>query len=286
MSEKLRDLLRREAASIDVPPPPVDSILAGVERRRRGADRRRSLLQVAATVAVVAGVLIGADRILADPGGRTPSPITSSPTASTTPAPVAVVVSGSKVDGQGFGTGMDEVLASVEARLGQPEVVVGPDRYSRNQDGTAWIEDAQDPLSPSWRHEFTSVRCWGTLCLVFGGDAADSLQLRGWELAQTRRWSGYEQLADLRSPDVRLAGTGIRLGDSWKRLHAAYPDTVGGGGEGASLTVRSTPWAGVSDGVGAWRLSGQWDPSRPEHVPAGAKVTRLSAGEGPEPGCC
>lgn len=130
------------------------------------------------------------------------------------------------------------------------------------------------------------MRCWGTLCLVFGGDTADSLQLRGWELAQTRRWSGYQELTDLRWPDVRLAQTGIGLGDSWKSLHAAYPNTVGAGGEGASLTVRSTPWDGVSDGVGAWRLSGQWDASRPQRVPPGATVTRPSGGEGPEPGCC
>ena len=68
---------------------------------------------------------------------------------------------------------------------------------------------------------------------------------------------------DLHSRDVRLTRTGIGLGDSWKRLHAAYPGTLIGGAEGASVAVRNTPWTGVFDGVAGWRLSGQWDFSHP-----------------------
>ena len=93
-------------------------------------------------------------------------------------------------------------------------------------------------------------------------------------------------MQDLQLPDVRLADTGIGLGDSWKRLHAAYPRTVVTGAEGASLAVQKTPWPGIFDGVAGWRLSGIWDFERPTHVPGGAVVTRLSGGQGPEPGCC
>ena len=97
---------------------------------------------------------------------------------------------------------------------------------------------------------------------------------------------GVRPATDLPRSDVRLAGTGIRLGDSWERLHAAYPDVVVSGAEGSTVAVRNTPWAVVFDGVAGWRLSGPWDYTHPARAPAGAVVTRLSAGEGPEPGCC
>lgn len=50
--------------------------------------------------------------------------------------------------------------------------------------------------------------------------------------------------------------------------------------------VTDTPWPGIVDGVGAWRLSGTWDYAHPDRVPDDAVTTRRSAGEGPEPGCC
>jgi hypothetical protein len=52
------------------------------------------------------------------------------------------------------------------------------------------------------------------------------------------------------------------------------------------VAVKNTPWADVSDGAAGWRLSGQWDHTRPSQAPDGAVVTRLSGDEGPEPGCC
>lgn len=260
--------------------------VAGAGGRRRTVRRTHSLVALAASVAVVAGGLVGVNRLLSDHG-----PGSSSDPASNTSAPSASVVgplelSGSGVGTQPFGTDAGEALAAVAARFGEPDLTVGPQLYFRMPGSDAWYEAADDPLSSSWQYPVTSVTCWDTLCLIFGGDAADTLQLRGWELAQHRRWSGFEVRKDLHSPDVRLARTGIGLGDSWERLHAAYPGTVIGGAEGASVAVQDTPWTGVFDGVAGWRLSGQWDFSHPTLAPAGAVVTRLSGGEGPQPGCC
>ena len=286
MSDTLQHLLREEAERIDVPPPPTNAIVTD-GRRRRTVRRSQGLIALAASVAVVAGGLIGLNRLLSgDAPGSSSDPATnaSDPLATVVGGPLDV--SGSGVGTQPFGTDADEVLAAVGARFGEPDLTLGPQRYVRIPGSDAWFEDADDPLSPSWQYPITSVTCWETLCLVFGGDAVDTLQLRGWELAQHRRWSGFEERKDLHSPDVRLVGTGIRLGDSWKRLHAAYPGTVVGGAEGASVAVHNTPVHGVFDGVAGWRLSGQWDYAHPTEAPAGAVVTRLSGGEGPQPGCC
>ena len=285
MSDTLQHLLREEAERIDVPPPPTNAIVTD-GRRRRTVRRTQGLIALAASVAVVAGGLVGVSRLLADDRcrGRRVARGVRRRTAGVVGGPLDV--SGSGVGTQPFGTDADEVLAAVGARFGEPDLTLGPQRYVRIPGSGAWFEDADDPLSPSWQYPITSVTCWETLCLVFGGEAVDTLQLRGWELAQHRRWSGFEERKDLHSPDVRLVGTGIRLGDSWKRLHAAYPGTVVGGAEGASVAVHNTPWTGVFDGVAGWRLSGQWDYAHPTEAPAGAVVTRLSGGEGPQPGCC
>ena len=248
------------------------------------SHRTVRLVAVAATVAVVIGGLVGLARLVAD--GSRPAPAAGSSAASTAPTSTAVPVvepldvSGGGVGSSGFGTDEDEVVAAVTARLGAPDVVTGPQRYFRISASEGWYEVADDPISPSWRYPVASRTCWGALCLVFGGDEADALRLRGWVLAQADP-SAREPL-----PDVRLADSGIRLGDSWEQLHAAYPDTVVRGGEGASLAIADTPWAGVSDGVAAWRVSGVWDFEYPDRVPDGSTVTRLSGGEGPEPGCC
>ncbi len=295
MSEKLQQLLHDEAERIDVPPPPVDAILTGV--RRRGEHRWTwGLVAVAATAAVVAGSLIGVDRLLADVGGTSTGPPAAGggTRASATPTQGPLAVSGSGVEDQPFGADQDDVVTALGSRYGKPDISMETQRYVRIPGQLGWFERADDPLSLSWQYEYTSLRCWGTLCLIFGGNDAETLQLRGWEITRNKTWpttpspgtSSTAKPTRPRSPDVRLAGTGIRLGDSWKKLHAAYPDTTVGGAEGASLAVKNIPWAGISDGVGAWRLSGSWDYTRPRHVPAGAKVTRLSAGEGPEPGCC
>jgi hypothetical protein len=190
----------------------------------------RWLIALAAAVAVVAGGLVGVDRLLADDDRSSSPEPRSAPSARSAPDVAgALEVSGKGVGPHTFGTDAEEVLAAVSARFGEPDLSLGPQHYDRVPGSDAWFEDGGDPLSPSWRYPVTSVACWGVLCLILGGADADSLKLRGWELAQRRRWSGFDEMPDLRVPDVRLAGTGVRLGDSWKRLHAAYPRTVVGG---------------------------------------------------------
>jgi hypothetical protein len=245
-------------------------LAAGAGGRRRTVHRAQGLVGLAASVAVLAGGLAGLNRFLPDA-----SPGSSSDPASNPPAPSATLVvgplevSGSGVGTQPFGTDGAEVLAAVAARFGEPDLTLGPEQYSRIPGSDAWYEAAGDPLSPSWQYPITSITCWRTLCLVFGGEAATTLRLRGWELARHRRWSGFEESDGLHSPDVLLARTGIRLGDSWERLHTAYPGTVIGGAEGASVAVHNTPWTGCSmvSPAGASRVCGT-TPTRPRRRPA------------------
>ncbi len=266
---------------------------AGAPPPRRNAGRR-GLITVVAVVLAVLLVAAGALAIgLLTDGAEAPSgdataasPTVSAPSASTAPTGGRLEVSGSGVGAHRFGADADEVVADLTARYGDPDESVGPQQYVRIAGHQGWYEVADDPISPSWRYPVVSVSCWSVLCVVLGGQEADSLQLRGWTLVTADRGSGAGRADGLRAADVRLADSGIRLGDTWGELHAAYPDTVAAGGEGASLTVRELPWAGVFDGVGEWRLSGQWDHERPDFAPDDAVVTRLSAGEGPQPGCC
>lgn len=195
-------------------------------------------------------------------------------------------VSGSGVGSLDFGSNAEEVVSAVSAELGEPDLTVGPLRFSRIRGHEGWFQDADDAISLSWGYPVASVSCWRVLCLVMGGQDQESLQLRGWELAEQPRWSEFEAVANPQLPDIRLAETGIRLGDPWAELHTAYPATEIQGAEGASVAVRGTPWAGISDGAAAWRLSGTWDHRHPATAPDGAVVTRLSGGEGPQPGCC
>ena len=199
--------------------------VAGAGGRRRTVRRTQGLVALAASVAVVAGGLAGLNRLLSDDAPDSSSDPAINPSAP--PATVVtgpLVVSGSGVGTQPFGTDADEVLAAVAARFGEPDLTVGPQRYFRIPGSNAWYEAADDPLSPSWPYPITSVTCWDTLCLILGGDAADTLQLRGWELAQRRRWSGFEERKTLHSPAVLLARTGIGLGDSSQHLVGVSPE--------------------------------------------------------------
>ncbi|MGD9961004.1 hypothetical protein [Nocardioides sp.] len=241
-----------------------------------GRRRTRGLLLLAVCAVVVGVGVLGLTRVLADDTGPgSAAPPSPSPA---TPMGGSITVSGSGVGTLAFGTDAEEVVAVLTERLGDPDRRNGPQRYFRIRGSEGWFEDAADPISPSWHYPVTSQTCWDALCVIFGGDQPQTLQLRGWVLAgEPTQETGV---------DVRLAGSGVGLGDPWRRLHAAYPGTTINGGEGASLTVRDTPWSGIFDGVGEWRLSGQWDFTHPNHAPAGSRLIRLSGGDGPEPGCC
>ena len=203
------------------------------------------------------------------------------------PASASVLeVSGDGVGETPFGTDVVEATAALTDALGEPDLTVGPTRYSRIPGADGWYETAGDEISPRWRYRVTSVSCWGGFCAIYGGEQERSLQLRGWELADYNRWDKSGEAGEGTQPDVRLSDSGITLGDSWKQLHAAYPQTVVQAAEGASLSVGTIPWTGIFDGAAEWRLSGYWDYEHPSKVPAGSVVTRLSGGEGPEPGCC
>lgn len=233
------------------------------------ARRRLTLRTAIAATTVAAAVALAGCAAPAAPGSERPSP------------PAAVEVSGQGVDGLDFGTGRSEVVAALSARLGEPDTTDGPTRFSRIPGHDGWFEVAGDNISPAWAYEYAARTCWGDLCLVFGGQRAEELALRGWALAHVTGTPPTQP-----SYDVRVAGSGLRLGDTWAEVREAYPNTVVDGGEGASLAIRDLPWPAFTDGVGAWRLSGNWDFEHPHRAPADAQLIRISAGEGPEPGCC
>ena len=132
--------------------------VAGAGGRRRAVRRTQGFFALAASVAVVAGGLVGLNRLPSDD-----APGSSSDAASNASAPSASVVvgpldvSGSGVGTQSFGTDAADVLAAVTARFGEPDLTVGPRRYFRLPDSDAWYEAADDPLSPSWQYPITSV---------------------------------------------------------------------------------------------------------------------------------
>lgn len=255
---------------------------------RRASAVMRVAIGSVALAAALAGCGDGGD----PPAGAQGVPASLSPAVSTSATPTGAAAAGTfTVSGAGvarshFGAVEERVMAAVSDRLGDPDLTTAPRSYQRIDGHRGWFEVAGDPISPSWRYRVTSAACWDALCVIFGGRDADSLRLRGWVLARPDSAPTAAATPSSSRPDVRLAGSGLGLGASWKALQAAYPRVIPAGGEGASLTVRQLPWSGVSDGVGAWRLSGQWDYAHPSRVPAGARVTRLSGGEGPEPGCC
>ena len=279
-------------------------------RRATVAVAGIAVVAVAVAGAVLAGRL-GADDPAPSPGARPPprppprpaprpapraGDPTGAPAGDPTGAPASDPVPGSasaegpvEVSGDGvgavpFGTDADQAMTALTASLGEPDRTTGPDRFSRIPGHDGWYEVADDPISPSWRYELVSTACWGTLCVTFGGNDPDALLLRGWSASTYGDGSGGTP-APAR-PDVRLAGTTVGLGTGWEDLHAAYPGATVQGAEGGSLAVGNTPWPAVFDGAGGWRLSGQWDYEHPHRAPADAVVTRLSGGEGPEPGCC
>lgn len=293
MTDHLRHLLRTEASAVDVPPPPVDTVLAGGRRRRQ---RRQAGVAVGVAACVLAAVAggVAVARLGAQDEHRSisPAPAPTLPAGGPTPTPTAVPtgaerlqVSGEGIAGQPFGTPRQAVIAAVTDRFGEPDLVVRPKVYVRISGEDGYF-DSPDNLSPRWRYRVLSVSCWQSLCLLFGGQDADDLALRGWEVAELRRWATTEEPPAGPGPGVRLAGTDVGLGSRWTDVHAAFPGTRVSDGEGGSLVVADLPWDAVADGVGEWRLSGYLDVDHPGRAPADSVVTRLSGGEGPQPGCC
>jgi|GEM_PF-2419985 len=215
--------------------------------------------------------------------------VAASPTPTSTPAPetaVAVVVSGTTVGDSRFGDPRAATVATLTDELGEPDATVGPQRFEQMGGSGPWYQSGGDNLSPAWDYPVFATTCWDGFCVLFGGEDADDLELRGWELATYNRWHETRKDAGVPEPGVALADTGVTLGDSWETLHAAYPDTETHWAEGAAVGVGGAPWPTIFDGVDGWRMSGFVDYEHPERTPDGSVVTRLSAGEGPEPGCC
>ena len=268
-------------------------------RDRQASWGRRAGVPVAVAVVVaVEGPLVaagaaGLGRLVAQDSAGTSSATAGSPSVpSVTPAAPArstrtatrpLAVSGVGVGRQRFGAGADAVVAAVSARLGEPDATGTPQRYVRIAGADGWFEDGGDPISPSWRHRFTSVTCWDVLCLVFGGADRKGLRLRGWVLAE-RGGAGVEQ--PLHPVDVHLAGTGLRLGDRRERGTPGLPwDGRRGRGGRLGHCPRDPLARGVRRGrrLAALGCVGLH--------PSGTGACRCPGdpalrGEGPEPGCC
>ncbi|MCD4536262.1 hypothetical protein LRP67_19395 [Nocardioides sp. cx-169] len=269
--------------SVLTDPPPdtldLDHVIA------RGTRRRAVRRAVTAGAGLAATLMIGTGfAYVAMPGDTDTAPpatVEPTPTIRRTAAPLRG--SGTGIGEWSFGDAAGEVITEMTRSFGAPDWDSAWDQLEPAPAGFA--VDGDDPLSPSWDHRQARTVCWQSLCAAFGGETVKAATFRGWELARSPSWNDYEPV-DATQPQIRLADSGIALGDTWAELSAAYPDVVPGGGEGASLTIDDPPWPGIFDGVGEWRLSGTWDSSRPRYAPPGAEVTRMSAGEGLEPGCC
>ena len=227
-----------------------------------------------------------------DGGGGPPTAPDPAPTRVQAPegppeeAPVAVTVARTAVGESSFGDPREDTVSALTEHLGEPDLQVPPQQFEQVDDRGEWYESADDQISPRWAHPVFSATCWDGLCVMFGGPSTAELALRGWELSTYNRWSPEVRETGAPEPGVVLAGSEITLGDPWTALHAAYPTTRLGWAEGGTLGVEGAPWRTIFDGVDGWRVSGYADRHHPDRAPDDAVVTRLSAGEGPEPGCC
>lgn len=291
------------------------------EIRNRGASiRRRRCRRAAGTLAAVAVVgaataalLLPEDAttdVATAPSSTVQEPTTTSPTTTTsliTPAPAeststtsstssttttptddAVQVTGGSVGPVAFGAADSAVIDHVTSVLGEADSDSGWRQFTRRDDrpgpdGEArYYEDPNgDGLGPGAFYPWTRRVCWEVFCVELGGEDPGAGTLRGWSLDAV-----LDPVAiDAEAPAVLEPG-GLSLGSTWAEVRAAYPTATAGGGEGGSLVVDGLPFPTIFDGVGGWRLTGSWDHTRPDHAPDEARLQRLSAGDGPEPGCC
>lgn len=184
-----------------------------------------------------------------------------------------------------FGEPATSVLPEMDEWFGSSDIDTSWLEFHRLPGYDGWFEG--DQLSGSWAYPVFRAVCWQALCALFGGTSSGVAAFRGWELSTFHYWGdGYREVEDSSEPRIALEASEIQLGDTWTDFHEAYPSAVPGGGEGGSLVIDNPPWPGVFDGVWGWRMSGQWDFQRPKYAPPDATITRMSGGEGPEPGCC
>ncbi|NLH67806.1 MAG: hypothetical protein GX471_16820, partial [Candidatus Microthrix parvicella] len=211
------------------------------------------------------------------------------PPPTTAPRDEPLQLSGDSVGVARFGEDAERSLASLSEKLGSPSEDTGWEEFlpESEVEGTEYAAVAgqyyqsDDNLGPAWGYAVHRKVCWETLCVRLGGESQETAQLRGWE------WNTEDYLPPTATvSNAELAGTGIQLGSTWEELQAAYPGVVAGRAEGGALAVDNRPWDGFFDGVSEWRLSGTSAQEQPNYAPPDAQVVRLSAGEGPQPGCC
>lgn len=219
----------------------------------------------------------------------TPPPPPTAPPPTTAPRDEPLQLSGDSVGVARFGEDAERSLASLSEKLGSPSEDTGWEEFlpESEVEGTEYAAVAgqyyqsDDNLGPAWGYAVHRKVCWETLCVRLGGESQETAQLRGWE------WNTEDYLPPTATvSNAELAGTGIQLGSTWEELQAAYPGVVAGRAEGGALAVDNRPWDGFFDGVSEWRLSGTSAQEQPNYAPPDAQVVRLSAGEGPQPGCC
>lgn len=196
-------------------------------------------------------------------------PTTIAPTATTTPVPTQLTVSGDSLGGLEFGLSVEASLPQLLATLGEPAYDDSLE-MPRLENGV-WYDDNQNFFA----HQFSRQVCWGvtsTLCAVFGGDAADSVQLVGW----------YARSANGEPSPIVTEG-GIQHGSSWADHPEVVLDPPGSYTSCYSLGYGTTPdgirvvLESMTSMFSSWDLDGNFV----EVVPPAQEVTvvGMSAGE-------
>ena len=199
-------------------------------------------------------------------------PTTVAPTSTTVPVPTQLTVSGNSLGGLQFGLSVEASLPQLIATLGEPanDESLGMNRL----ENCAWYDDYQNFFA----YQFSRQVCWGvpsTLCVVFGGDADDSLLLRGWH---ARAAAG--------EPSPIVTDGGLAHGSVWADHPEVVLDPPGSYTSCYSLGYGTTP-----DGIrvvlesmttmfGSWDLDGKFV----EQVPPAAEVTVVGMWAGEQVG--